>query len=397
MIPHPDRIKKNHPYPALSWKCKSKECNNKDDDGDRISCSGCMKCVDYMESLTFKKQQKIYCSECLGENLFESLVSFEEETKPINPEIINCIIETIGVRLASNLFIFDPHVAYEHLCVGSNKNYTPNLDDMKEKHTLWNMKDKILITPIKNSTDNQTYKNTTLIAYVKNNIPKGWEAFCEDQLDEYGGLIKTSEFLWKEAQKDVEIFPPLNLVYNAFNLVKPEDVKVVIIGQDPYPTPGDAMGVCFSVSPGVAPPKSLINIYKELKDCGYRCDPKSGDLTKWCKEGVLMINTTLTVESGLSESHKKKKVWDDFSTALMIWLNINLPPCVFMLWGSPAIQSAKNIDIKKHRKVEATHPSPLGANKASSVAQAFIGSKPFTKANDQLKLLRRKPVDWNLI
>lgn len=234
-----------------------------------------------------------------------------------------------------------------------------------------------------------TWETTMLEEYTEKNIPEGWEEFFTDQLDiETGSIHEISKYLFGESQKG-EIYPELHLVYNIFSILKPEDIKVVIIGQDCYINAGEAMGISFSVPEGIDVPPSLRNIYKELQDDGFEvADHSSGDLTKWCEQGVFLINSALTVRAHESGSHSKK--WNEsFSPSLMRWLNENCNPLVIIMWGKHA-QNFSNFFGDGHRKIMSVHPSPLSAHRG------FFGSKPFSKTNKHLVALGYDPIDWSL-
>jgi uracil-DNA glycosylase len=236
-----------------------------------------------------------------------------------------------------------------------------------------------------------TWGGVTLEDYTEANVPKGWELFFKDELDiDTGSIHELSKYLAGEAQRTGgEIFPDLHLVYNAFLKVKPENIKVVICGQDPYHDIGQAMGLAFSVGAGVTLPSSLRNIFKELKDDGFDiADPSSGDLTKWCKQGVLLINTALTVRAHEAGSHSKKWI-EGFTPSLMRWLNESCGDLVIIAWGNHA-QGFLRYFGDRHRKISSAHPSGLSAHKG------FFGSKCFSKTNKALKSLGRGEIDWSL-
>lgn len=178
-------------------------------------------------------------------------------------------------------------------------------------------------------------------------------------------------------------------VYEALELTPYEEVKVVILGQDPYHGVNQAHGLSFSVQPGVKTPPSLVNIYKELKnDLGI--EPVShGNLVTWAKQGVLLLNTVLTVREGQAYSHRGKG-WEQLTDAIIEKLNERDKPIVFILWGKPAQEKMKMIDKSRHIIITAPHPSPLSAHRG------FFGSKPFSKTNDALLALGETPIDWQL-
>lgn len=236
-----------------------------------------------------------------------------------------------------------------------------------------------------------TWTDTTLEDYTEANIPKGWESFFREELDvDTGSIHSLSKYISGEAQRaGGEIFPDLHLVYNTFTKVRPENIKVIICGQDPYHDIGQAMGLAFSVGEGVTLPSSLRNIFKELKDDGFVVsDPSSGDLTKWCQQGVFLINTALTVRAHEAGSHSKKWM-EGFTPSLMRWLNENCGDLVVIAWGNYA-QSFSKYFGERHRKISSPHPSGLSASKG------FFGSKCFSKANKALKSLGRGEIDWSL-
>jgi uracil-DNA glycosylase len=189
--------------------------------------------------------------------------------------------------------------------------------------------------------------------------------------------------------KQYRIFPPAKLIFNAFNKTPLPAVKVVIVGQDPYHGPGQAHGLAFSVPTGIKPPPSLMNIYKELySDLGI-APSKNGNLEKWAKEGVLLINTSLTVRSGQAASHSGKG-WENFTDAAIKAVSEYRAGVVFMLWGKQAISKEKLINPSKHLILKTVHPSPLSASRG------FFGCKHFSIANDYLQNIGFLPVDWQL-
>lgn len=186
-----------------------------------------------------------------------------------------------------------------------------------------------------------------------------------------------------------QIFPPSDDIFNAFHLTPLSKVKVVILGQDPYHNVGQAHGLCFSVKKGVEAPPSLVNIYKELQDdLGCRI-PRHGCLTKWAEQGVLMLNTVLTVRAHQANSHRGIG-WEEFTDAAIMALNGQDRPIVYILWGSPAQRKAAMLHNPKHLILKAPHPSPLSAYRG------FFGSRPFSQANDFLTSHGIEPVDWQI-
>ncbi len=192
-----------------------------------------------------------------------------------------------------------------------------------------------------------------------------------------------------EEYKTHLIFPPSEDVFTAFELTPLKDVKVVIIGQDPYHNVGQAHGLCFSVRPEVDIPPSLVNIYKELhEDLGCEI-PNNGYLVKWAKQGVLLLNTVLTVRAHQANSHRGMG-WEQFTDAAIRVLNEEDRPIVFILWGAPAQKKKAMLNNPKHLILEAPHPSPLSAYRG------FFGSKPFSKTNAFLEQNGLAPIDWQI-
>ena len=192
-----------------------------------------------------------------------------------------------------------------------------------------------------------------------------------------------------QEREEHTIFPPADQVFTAFNLTPFENVRVFLLGQDPYPGAGQAHGLCFSVQPGVALPGSLRNMYKELQDDLGIAPAKTGYLAKWAEQGMLMLNAVLTVRAGQPNSHKGKG-WETFTDAVIQAVNEKAEPVVFVLWGAYAQKKLKLIDTDRHTIVQSVHPSPLSA------ANGFFGSKPFSKVNAALARNGTKPIDWNL-
>lgn len=185
------------------------------------------------------------------------------------------------------------------------------------------------------------------------------------------------------------VFPPADDIFNAFHLTPLHEVKVVIIGQDPYHNVGQAHGLCFSVKPDVDIPPSLVNIYQELHDDLGCYIPNNGYLVKWAKQGVLMLNTVLTVRAHQANSHHGKG-WEEFTDAAIRTLNEQDRPIVFILWGRPAQMKKSMLTNPHHLILEAPHPSPLSAYRG------FFGSKPFSKANQFLEAHGETPIDWQI-
>ena len=196
------------------------------------------------------------------------------------------------------------------------------------------------------------------------------------------------EFVKKE-YNTTQIFPKADDIFNAFHLTPLSEAKVVIIGQDPYHEPEQAHGLCFSVKPGVDIPPSLENIYKELHDDLGCYIPNNGYLVKWAKQGVLLLNTVLTVRAHRANSHRGQG-WEEFTDAAICALNKQDRPIVFILWGKPAQTKAEMLDNPNHLILKAPHPSPLSAYRG------FFGSRPFSKTNEFLESRGESPIDWQI-
>lgn len=199
---------------------------------------------------------------------------------------------------------------------------------------------------------------------------------------------KLYSFVVDEYSKCV-VYPPADDIFNAFHLTPLKDVKCVIIGQDPYHNVGQAHGLCFSVKPDVDVPPSLVNIYKELHDDLGCYIPNNGYLVKWAKQGVLMLNTVLTVRAHSANSHQGHG-WEKFTDAVIQAVNKKDSPVVFLLWGSPAQKKASMLTNPKHLILKAPHPSPLSAYRG------FFGCKHFSKTNDFLVKNGMEPIDWQI-
>jgi len=222
------------------------------------------------------------------------------------------------------------------------------------------------------------------------NLPfdKSWAEHLLPEFDkDYMKLLKA--FLRSEKNKGKVIFPHSSLWFNALNSTPLNQVKVVILGQDPYPTPGHAHGLCFSVMPDVYPlPKSLVNIFQELKnDLGII--NHNGCLQGWANQGVLLLNSVLTVESGRPNSHQGKG-WETFTDKVISVVNALDHPVVFVLWGAYAQKKGAIIDESRHLVIRAPHPSPLSAHRG------FFGSRPFSKINHFLKQQGQSEINWAL-
>ena len=192
-----------------------------------------------------------------------------------------------------------------------------------------------------------------------------------------------------EEYRTRKIFPRADDIFNAFHLTPLANVKAVILGQDPYHNDGQAHGLCFSVKPPVAPPPSLVNIYQELHDDLGCTIPNHGCLTKWAEQGVLMLNTVLTVRAHQANSHRGIG-WEEFTDAAITVLNAQDRPIVFILWGSPAQRKKAMLNNPRHLILTAPHPSPLSAYRG------FFGSRPFSRTNAFLEKNGIEPIDWQI-
>jgi len=224
-------------------------------------------------------------------------------------------------------------------------------------------------------------------ASINPQIEESWkEALMEEFRKDY--FMKLKEFLVEEKKKQV-VYPPGPMIFNAFNHTPFNDVKVVLLGQDPYHGPGQAHGLCFSVPNGVQKPPSLINIFKEIQsDVGIPF-PKDANLEKWANQGVLLLNATLTVRAHQAGSHQKKG-WEQFTDAAITAISQNKTGVVFLLWGAYAQAKAAIIDQTKHFVLTAPHPSPL------SVTRGFFGCKHFSKTNELLRKQGKVEIDWRI-
>lgn len=218
-------------------------------------------------------------------------------------------------------------------------------------------------------------------------IGNGWDEILKDEYKkEY--FLELQNFVIDEYKNKI-IYPKLSEIFNAFVKTRYDDVKVVIIGQDPYHGEGEAEGLSFSVKIGIAKPPSLINIFKELHDdLGYKI-PNNGSLVPWAKEGVLLLNSTLTVIKDSPRSHANHG-WEIFTDEVIKKLNEKNTPVVFILWGSDARSKKKLITNKIHYVIESAHPSPLSAYRG------FFGSRPFSKTNNFLIKNGIKPINWEI-
>ena len=219
-------------------------------------------------------------------------------------------------------------------------------------------------------------------------LEPGWKAALADEFDQ-PYMQQLRDFLLEQKTAGKRIYPPGPLIFNALNSTPLDQVKVVIIGQDPYHGPGQAHGLCFSVPPGVPPPPSLQNIFKELQRDLALPIARHGCLQSWAEQGVLLLNAVLTVEHSQAGSHANRG-WERFTSRIIDVLNERREHLVFMLWGSYAQKKGQQIDSAAHRVLKSVHPSPLSAHRG------FIGNGHFSQANTYLREHGREPVDWQL-
>jgi uracil-DNA glycosylase len=222
---------------------------------------------------------------------------------------------------------------------------------------------------------------------MKDRLPADWKKVLKD-------VLASPEFEELEAfvareRREETVYPSEEDLFSAFRLTPYENVKVLLLGQDPYHGPGQAHGLAFSVKPGVKPPPSLVNVFKELQSDVGAPKPKDGSLVAWAEQGVLLLNAVLTVRQGEANAHEGHG-WERFTDAVIQKVSDKPEPVVFILWGSYAQKKKALIDTSRHIILEAPHPSPLSAKKG------FFESKPFSRANAALKKAGREPIDWTL-
>lgn len=226
---------------------------------------------------------------------------------------------------------------------------------------------------------------------MSENINPSIEPSWKEQLtEEFNApyFKELKEFLVQE-RSQYRCYPLGSQIFNAFQFTPFDNVKVVILGQDPYHGPNQAHGLCFSVPQGIKPPPSLVNIFKEINDDLHIPVPNHGNLESWAKQGVLLLNATLTVRANQAGSHQGKG-WETFTDAVIRKISDNKEGVVFLLWGSYAIAKAKLIDSTKHHILTAPHPSPLSAHRG------FLGCKHFSQANELLQKEGKEPINWGL-
>ena len=222
---------------------------------------------------------------------------------------------------------------------------------------------------------------------ITDTVSTDWKDFL---LDIFNDAQSLDEYLTKEKEmfQDVlEIFPPQNLIFNAFNQFDKKDLKIMISAQDPYINKNEAMGLCLSVPEETKIPPSLRNIYKEIHDdIGIDTSKRNGDLTHWAQQGILMLNSALTVREGKSNSHQK--AWMQYTNQIIKKISDEMEGVVFILWGKDAQNKIQFIDEKKHYIIKGVHPSPLSASRG------FFGCKHFSQCNTILKSLHKEPINW---
>jgi uracil-DNA glycosylase len=224
---------------------------------------------------------------------------------------------------------------------------------------------------------------------MANSLDPSWQAVLQPEFDK-PYMVKLKQFLLKEKESGQIVYPKNADIFNAFNTTHFDDVKVVILGQDPYHGAHQAHGLSFSVQKGIAIPRSLSNIYKELHSDipGFKI-PTHGNLEEWAKQGVLLLNATLTVRASTPGSHQKQG-WEEFTDEVIKTISDKKQGIVFILWGAFAQSKAALIDDKKHFIIKSAHPSPFSADRG------FFGSKPFSKTNEILRKEGKKEIDWQV-
>jgi uracil-DNA glycosylase len=222
---------------------------------------------------------------------------------------------------------------------------------------------------------------------MKISLPESWQAVLADELEK-PYFKKLAEFV-DEERRTQTVFPPEDDVFNALKYTPYDQVNVLLLGQDPYHDDNQAHGLCFSVRPGIKPPPSLVNMYKELQsDVGFRV-PNHGYLVDWAKQGMLMLNAVLTVRAHQPNSHKDKG-WERFTDAVISKVSAKQDQVIFVLWGAYAQKKTALIDARRHVIIQSAHPSPLSAR------AGFFGSKPFSKINAALRTVGKPEISWQL-
>jgi uracil-DNA glycosylase len=218
-------------------------------------------------------------------------------------------------------------------------------------------------------------------------LPRSWEGIVGAELKK--PYFQELQTFVAEERRRFQVYPPEALVYNALKLTASDAAQVVILGQDPYHDEGQAHGLCFSVPPGIKPPPSLVNIFKELKNDVGATYPGHGCLIPWAKQGILLLNTVLTVRAHKPHSHRGHG-WERFTDAIITKLSEHSQPIVFVLWGKPAQVKLSLIDVTRHAVITGAHPSPLSAR------HGFFGSRPFSTINRHLKAWSKAEINWQL-
>ncbi len=218
-------------------------------------------------------------------------------------------------------------------------------------------------------------------------LPESWRDVLAEEINQ-PYFQQLQQFVAAE-RRDYTVYPPEQDVYNALKFTPYDQVRVLLLGQDPYHDDNQAHGLCFSVRPGVNPPPSLLNIFKELRDdLGCRI-PNHGYLVKWATQGILLLNAVLTVRAHQANSHKNKG-WERFTDAIIRAVNARPDPVVYVLWGGYAQKKTKLIDTQHHTIIQSAHPSPLSAR------NGFFGSRPFSQINTALRAAGQPEIDWQL-
>jgi len=221
---------------------------------------------------------------------------------------------------------------------------------------------------------------------MKVDIDESWKLYLQEEFNK--PYFKDLVSFVKNEYASKKCFPPRGQIFNAFNACPFDNLKVVIIGQDPYHRVGQANGLCFSVNDGIPHPPSLINIFKEIEEDLHQPYPKSGNLIRWAVQGVLLLNATLTVRANQAESHQKKG-WETFTDSVIKIISDKKENVIFLLWGGYAKKKIKFIDQNKHKILMSGHPSPLSANRGF-----WFGNKHFSKTNYLLEQVSQIPVQW---
>lgn len=234
---------------------------------------------------------------------------------------------------------------------------------------------------------NHAHELFTVATFMFSLLPSSWHPFLAEEFDQ-PYFRKLTQFLAQERQT-FAIYPPEKDVFSALQLTPYQNVNVFLLGQDPYPGAGQAHGLSFSVRPGIKPPASLRNIYKELAtDVGFRL-PNNGYLAPWAKQGMLLLNAVLTVRAGEPNSHQGKG-WESFTDCIIRKVNEKADPVVFVLWGAYAQKKIALLDTVRHTIIKSAHPSPLSAR------HGFFGSRPFSQINHALRAAHNPEIDWQI-